>query len=232
MVVRRMENFMQITVILLCSHSWICESLTVDVHPGEDITLSCSNISPSPTQTDWFRVVHGTKPSCISSMYGAEGEPSYCDGFHREKFIMSSNKTVFFLQIKQVDLMDSGLYFCGFYVKKHTVIGRATELTIKANRDSKDEGDSDNTKEAEQLMDLMPGILGSLTALLFVAVVVLAVKNRRLERASRLQKERNETLGSSDLHSALLRFFPNTEQIMKASKHIAVETHVLYTNSR
>ncbi|XP_032438059.1 uncharacterized protein LOC116732175 [Xiphophorus hellerii] len=232
MVVRRMENIMQVTVILLCSHSWICESLTVDVHPGEDITLFCSNISPSPTQTDWFRVVHGTKPSCISSMYGAEGEPSYCDGFHREKFIMSSNKTTFFLQIKQVDLMDSGLYFCGFYVKKHTVIGRATELIIKANRDSKDEGDSDNTKAAEQLMDLMPGILGSLTALLFVAVVVLAVKNRRLERASRLQKERNETLGSSDLHSALLRFFPNTEQIMKASKHIAVETHVLYTNSR
>uniref|UniRef100_M4AB82 Ig-like domain-containing protein n=1 Tax=Xiphophorus maculatus TaxID=8083 RepID=M4AB82_XIPMA len=109
---------------LLCC---VSISLTVDVHPGEDITLSCSNISPSPTQTDWFRVVHGTKPSCISSMYGAEGEPSYCDGFHREKFIMSSNKTVFFLQIKQVDLMDSGLYFCGFYVKKHTVIGRATE---------------------------------------------------------------------------------------------------------
>ncbi|XP_014887343.1 uncharacterized protein LOC106947067 [Poecilia latipinna] len=228
-----MENFMQITAILLCSQSWICESLTVEVHPGEDITLFCSNLSSSPTQTDWFRVINGTKPSCISSMYGPEGEASYCHGFQSEKFNMSSNVTTVFLHIKQVDLMDSGLYFCGFYRKKHTVVGSATELIIKAHEDSKDEEDSDNKKAADQLMDLMPGILGALTALLSVTVVVLAVKNRRLERASslKLQKERNKTLGSSDLHSSLLRFFPKTEQIMKATKHIAVETHVQYTNS-
>ncbi|XP_032438133.1 uncharacterized protein LOC116732207 isoform X2 [Xiphophorus hellerii] len=209
MVVRRMENFMQVTVILLCSHSWICESLTVDVHPGEDITLFCSNISPSPTQTDWFRVVHGTKPSCISSMYGAEGEPSYCDGFHREKFIMSSNKTTFFLQIKQVDLMDSGLYFCGFYVKKHTVIGRATELIIKANRDSKDEGDSDNT-----------------------TVVVLAVKNRRLERASRQQKERNENVDPDDLNYAALSFQAKAKKSHRSGPQRDLEPHVVYAATR
>uniref|UniRef100_A0A3B3TX09 Ig-like domain-containing protein n=1 Tax=Poecilia latipinna TaxID=48699 RepID=A0A3B3TX09_9TELE len=156
-----MENFMQITAILLCSQSWICESLTVEVHPGEDITLFCSNLSSSPTQTDWFRVINGTKPSCISSMYGPEGEASYCHGFQSEKFNMSSNVTTVFLHIKQVDLMDSGLYFCGFYRKKHTVV-----------------------EAADQLMDLMPGILGALTALLSVTVVVLAVKNRRLERGT------------------------------------------------
>uniref|UniRef100_A0A3B5LDY1 Immunoglobulin domain-containing protein n=1 Tax=Xiphophorus couchianus TaxID=32473 RepID=A0A3B5LDY1_9TELE len=187
---------------------WICESLTVDVHPGEDITLFCSNISPSPTQTDWFRVVHGTKPSCISSMYGAEGEPSYCDGFHREKFIMSSNKTVFFLQIKQVDLMDSGLYFCGFYVKKHTVIGRATELTIKA----------------EQLMDLMPGILGSLIALLFVAVVVLAVKNRRLERGTNVDPD--------DLNYAALSFQAKAKKSHRSGPQRDLEPHVVYAATR
>uniref|UniRef100_A0A3P9N1Y6 Ig-like domain-containing protein n=1 Tax=Poecilia reticulata TaxID=8081 RepID=A0A3P9N1Y6_POERE len=115
---------------------WICEFLTVEVHPGEDITLFCSNLSSSPTQTDWFRVIHGTKPSCISSMYGSESEPSYCHGFQSEKFNMSSNKTTVFLQIKQVDLMDSGLYFCGFYIKKHTIVGSATELIIKGKTDS------------------------------------------------------------------------------------------------
>ncbi|XP_017165798.1 T-cell surface glycoprotein CD8 beta chain-like [Poecilia reticulata] len=182
-----MGSFMQITAILLCSQSWICEFLTVEVHPGEDITLFCSNLSSSPTQTDWFRVIHGTKPSCISSMYGSESEPSYCHGFQSEKFNMSSNKTTVFLQIKQVDLMDSGLYFCGFYIKKHTIVGSATELIIKANEDSKDEEeDSDNKKAADQLTDLMPGILGALTVVLSVAVVVLAVKNRRLERDSGL----------------------------------------------
>ncbi|XP_054914655.1 uncharacterized protein LOC129378357 [Poeciliopsis prolifica] len=228
-----MESFMQIIVILLYSHSWICESLTVDVHPGEDITLFCPNISSSPTQTDWFRVINGTKPSCISSMYGSEGEPSYCDGFHWEKFIMSSNKTALFLQIKHVDLMDSGLYFCGFYVKKHTIIGSATELIIKANGDSKEE-DSDKKKAADKVMDLMPGILGALTALLSVAVVVLAVKNRRLERASRvkLQKERNKNVDPDDLNYAALTFQAKAKKSHRSGPQRELEPHVVYAATR
>ncbi|XP_007555868.1 uncharacterized protein LOC103140590 isoform X2 [Poecilia formosa] len=200
-----MENFMQITAILLCSQSWICESLTVEVHPGEDITLFCSNLSSSPTQTDWFRVINGTKPSCISSMYGPE-----------------------------VDLMDSGLYFCGFYIKKHTVVGSATELIIKAHEDSKDEEDSDNKKAADQLMDLMPGILGALTALLSVTVVVLAVKNRRLERASslKLQKERNKNVDPDDLNYAALSFQAKAKKSHRSGPQREPEPHVVYAATR
>ncbi|XP_014886892.1 uncharacterized protein LOC106946785 [Poecilia latipinna] len=229
-----MENFMQITAILLCSQSWICESLTVEVHPGEDITLFCSNLSSSPTQTDWFRVINGTKPSCISSMYGPEGEASYCHGFQSEKFNMSSNVTTVFLHIKQVDLMDSGLYFCGFYRKKHTVVGSATELIIKAHEDSKDEEDSDNKKAADQLMDLMPGILGALTALLSVTVVVLAVKNRRLERASslKLQKERNKNVDPDDLNYAALSFQAKAKKSHRSGPQREPEPHVVYAATR
>uniref|UniRef100_A0A3B3TWI3 Ig-like domain-containing protein n=1 Tax=Poecilia latipinna TaxID=48699 RepID=A0A3B3TWI3_9TELE len=198
-----MENFMQITAILLCSQSWICESLTVEVHPGEDITLFCSNLSSSPTQTDWFRVINGTKPSCISSMYGPEGEASYCHGFQSEKFNMSSNVTTVFLHIKQVDLMDSGLYFCGFYRKKHTVVGSATELIIK--------------EAADQLMDLMPGILGALTALLSVTVVVLAVKNRRLERGTNVDPD--------DLNYAALSFQAKAKKSHRSGPQREPEPH-------
>uniref|UniRef100_A0A3B3TWH1 Ig-like domain-containing protein n=1 Tax=Poecilia latipinna TaxID=48699 RepID=A0A3B3TWH1_9TELE len=199
---------------------WICESLTVEVHPGEDITLFCSNLSSSPTQTDWFRVINGTKPSCISSMYGPEGEASYCHGFQSEKFNMSSNVTTVFLHIKQVDLMDSGLYFCGFYRKKHTVVGSATELIIK--------------EAADQLMDLMPGILGALTALLSVTVVVLAVKNRRLERASslKLQKERNKNVDPDDLNYAALSFQAKAKKSHRSGPQREPEPHVVYAATR
>uniref|UniRef100_A0A3P9N144 Ig-like domain-containing protein n=1 Tax=Poecilia reticulata TaxID=8081 RepID=A0A3P9N144_POERE len=189
---------------------WICESLTVEVHPGEDITLFCSNLSSSPTQTDWFRVIHGTKPSCISSMYGSEGEPSYCHGFQSEKFNMSSNKTTVFLQIKQVDLMDSGLYFCGFYIKKHAVVGSATELIIK--------------EAADQLTDLMPGILGALTVVLSVAVVVLAVKNRRLERGANVDPD--------DLNYAALSFQAKAKKSHRSGPQRELEPHVVYAATR
>ena len=112
------------------------ESHTVEVRTGDEVTLLCSNLSTSPTQTDWFRVVNRTKPHCIASMYGSDGKVSFCDGFQNGKFEMSSNVFTVFLKIKQVDLSDSGLYFCGFYIKTHTVISTATYLNVQGKTGS------------------------------------------------------------------------------------------------
>lgn len=104
---------------------------TVEVQPGEEVTLQCTNISNHQTQADWFKVINQTKPTCVSSMFESRGSASFCDGFQNGKFIMSSNITFVFLQIKQVNLSDVGLYFCGFYTNKHTVISDAVELRIQ-----------------------------------------------------------------------------------------------------
>ena len=121
----------KLTMSLLFVSGWICESHTVEVQSGADVTLLCSNISKSPAQTDWFRVVNRTKPSCVSSMFSSDPKYSLCEGFQNGKFEMISNMTTVFLKIKGVDLSDSGLYFCGFYVDTHTVISTATELIIR-----------------------------------------------------------------------------------------------------
>ncbi len=107
------------------------ESQTVEVQSGKNVTLLCSNISTSPTQTDWFRVTERTKPSCISSMYKSDGNATHCDGFQNGKFQMSSDISTVFLTIKQVDFSDSGLYFCGFYINTHTVISTATHVKVQ-----------------------------------------------------------------------------------------------------
>ena len=120
---------------LLCVSGWISvsgsESQTVDVQSGGEVTLRCSNMSSSPAQAEWFRVINRTKPHCIASMYGADGEASFCDGFQKGKFEMSSDISNIFLKIKPVDLSDSGLYFCGCYRKGHTVISNATLLNVQ-----------------------------------------------------------------------------------------------------
>lgn len=103
----------------------------MEVQHGDEVTMQCSNISAYPTQTDWFRVVNKTKPSCVSSMYGSDSEASFCHGFRNRNFTMSSNVSFVFLQIKRVDLSDAGLYFCGLYISGHTVISNAVELRIE-----------------------------------------------------------------------------------------------------
>ncbi|KAL7375349.1 hypothetical protein ABVT39_015959 [Epinephelus coioides] len=208
-----MESFTLLTVLILCSLSWISvsgsESHTVEVQPGEEVTLSCTNISSTLTQTEWFRLINRTKPSCISSMYGADAKALFCDGF-QSGFEMSSNISTVFLKIKRVDLSDSGLYFCGFYKDTHTVIGDATHLKVQ--------------EEPDGMRNLMSVILGGVTILLTVVVIVLAVKIRKLQTGT--------DLGSDELNYAALRFQAKPKRSRRPPSEREVEPHVVYAATR
>uniref|UniRef100_A0A8C4DW55 Ig-like domain-containing protein n=1 Tax=Dicentrarchus labrax TaxID=13489 RepID=A0A8C4DW55_DICLA len=106
-------------------------SQTVEVQPGEDVTLLCSNFSSSPTQTVWFTLVNRTQPRCISSMYSSTEPASLCNGVEKGKFEMSSNISTVFLKIKRTDVSDSGLYFCGFNMNRYSVLVSATYLKVQ-----------------------------------------------------------------------------------------------------
>ncbi|KAL7375787.1 hypothetical protein ABVT39_023923 [Epinephelus coioides] len=218
-----MESFILLTVLLLCSLSWISgsgsEYHTVEVQPGEEVTLTCTNISSRPCQTDWFRLINRTKPSCISSMYEADSGASFCDGF-QSGFEMSSNISTVFLKIKRVDLSDSGVYFCGFYKDTHTVIGDATHLKVQ--------------EEPDGMTNLMSVILGGVTVLLTVVVIVLAVKIRKLQTAvnEEPQPERNKDLDSDELNYAALRFQAKPKRSRRPPSEREVEPHVVYAATR
>ncbi|KAL7375198.1 hypothetical protein ABVT39_013671 [Epinephelus coioides] len=209
------------------------ESHTVEVQPGEEVTLSCTNISSTSTQTDWFRLINRTKPTCISSMYWADGEASFCDGF-QSGFEMSSNISTVFLKIKRVDLSDSGLYFCGFYKDAHTVIGDATHLKVQGNGESDGDKDFETEKEPDGMTNLMSVILGGVTVLLTVVVIVLAVKIRKLQTAvnEEPQPERNKDLGSDELNYAALRFQAKPKRSRRPPSEREVEPHVVYAATR
>ncbi|XP_036066635.1 uncharacterized protein LOC112139516 [Oryzias melastigma] len=203
----------------------ICEFQTVEVQSGEDVTLLCSNLTKDPSQTDWFRVVNSSKVSCISSMFGSGGDPSLCRGFEGGKFAMSSNRSFVSLKIIGVNESDSGLYFCGFYVKKHTIIGDVTQLIIE---------------EEHASMDLLTVILAVLTVLLSAVVVVLAVKFRKLltgnftfilSAAGKLLEITNN-LDSDDLNYAALSFRQKPKRGGRSPSERELQPHVLYAATR
>ncbi|XP_053199542.1 uncharacterized protein LOC128383988 [Scomber japonicus] len=218
-----MKRFTFTTAFLLCSLSWISvsvsESQTVEVQPGKEVTLQCSNSSKSPTLTGWFRVVNRTKASCIASMYGSDSKASLCDGFQNAKFDMTSNMSTVFLKIKQVDSSDSGLYFCGFYIGTNTVIADVTELHIQEESDG---------------INLMSVILGAVTFLLTMIIIILAVKIRKLQTAAKgePQPERNKNLGSDDLNYAALNFQPKAKRTRRPATEREKELSVVYAATR
>ncbi|XP_035849983.1 uncharacterized protein LOC116042321 [Sander lucioperca] len=232
-----MRSITLITALLLCSLSWISvsasESHTVEVQSGGNVTLMCSNISSTQTETEWFRLINRTKLSCISSMYSYDDGKPFCDGF-QNGFEMSSNISTVFLKIKRVDLSDSGLYFCGFYINGHTVIASATHLKVQGDGESDFGVELNTEKESDGMTNVMIVILGVLTVFFMIAVIVLSVKNRKLQKAAKeeLHPERNKNVDSDDLNSAALRFLPNTTRNRRSASEREVETQVLYSASR
>uniref|UniRef100_A0A673CJP3 Uncharacterized LOC115439000 n=1 Tax=Sphaeramia orbicularis TaxID=375764 RepID=A0A673CJP3_9TELE len=137
------------------------ESQTVEVQPGENIILSCINKAGQTTVTEWFRVTNRTKVRCISYMFGHDGTASFCDGFGKEKYEMMANPSKIFLHIKDLDFSDSGLYFCGFYLRTHAVISETTYLNVQDEHDG--------------IKILIIAVLGGLSGVLAIVIIALYV---------------------------------------------------------
>ncbi|XP_028285298.1 uncharacterized protein LOC114450999 isoform X2 [Parambassis ranga] len=154
-------------------------SQTVAGQPGEDVTLVCSNISRIITHTFWSRLSNTNNISCISSMYGSNDDAALCDRVQHGKFHMSSNVSFIFLQIRQVDVTDSGLYLCGFYMHGHTMMD-VIHLSVEDGPH-----DVGCTLVHDGQPRLMSVILGGVAAIfLIIIIVVLAGKNVRLHKGT------------------------------------------------
>uniref|UniRef100_A0A672IFH7 Immunoglobulin V-set domain-containing protein n=1 Tax=Salarias fasciatus TaxID=181472 RepID=A0A672IFH7_SALFA len=103
---------------LLSIFCWISSSVgdfrTVEVLPGEEVTMLCSNFTNKITPLVWYRLTNNESSiSSISAMFSSDSDATLHAGFQNGRFTMTSNNSHIFLNIKQVDLSDVGLYFCG-----------------------------------------------------------------------------------------------------------------------
>ncbi|XP_045919702.1 uncharacterized protein LOC123979731 [Micropterus dolomieu] len=220
-----------IRALLLCSLCWrqaasASESQTVEVRPGEEATLLCANISRSTTHTFWSRLVNRTKISCISSMYGSNSKASSCDGFQNGKFEMSANISSVFLKIQHVDISDSGMYFCGFYIDGHTEIN-VKYLNVKGNNET-----HDAVNEKPDLTRLM---MGALIVFLIIVIIGLVVKIWKLQTAHDEEHEKNPrklNLSSDDLIYAAPSFHQKSKRNRRPGAERELETNVVYTAIR
>lgn len=109
-----------------------CYFRIVEVSPGEEVTLLCSNFSSRPNHIYWFKLDYNRPNiSCIASMKSSDSNAMFFDGFQNGRFKMSSNSSTLSLTIKQVNSSDSGLYFCGPKSGEAPAIASAISLLVQ-----------------------------------------------------------------------------------------------------
>ncbi|XP_049923946.1 uncharacterized protein LOC126404620 isoform X2 [Epinephelus moara] len=215
-----------ITALIICSLGWIsvsaADSQTVEVQSGEEVTLTCSKKSDSPTV--WFRVVNRTKASWISTMFSSKSTSQYCDGCKNGAFEISSNTSAASLKMKKVNVSDSGLYFCVAFTQ-NTVLS-TTHLNVTGSDEPHDDVDR-KPKKSDDVTKLMSVILGGLTAVLLTVIIGLVVTIRKLQKAASEEQNppQRENPGSDDLNYAAVTF-------CQKGRRREVEQNVVYSSTR
>uniref|UniRef100_A0A3B4H240 Uncharacterized LOC102211864 n=1 Tax=Pundamilia nyererei TaxID=303518 RepID=A0A3B4H240_9CICH len=210
-----MMNF-NLLSFLLSTLSWISVSLaqfyTVAVEPGQEIKLQCSNFSSFATHIFWFRLADRLNASRISFMPTANSRATFYDGFQDTKFKMTSNTSVLFLEIKQLDPSDSGLYFCGeLHMGRPKYPICATFFVV-------------DILLADGLTNLSTVILGSLTVFLLLVIIGLVVSIRKLHTGI-------YNAESDAMNYAALSFHTRTNMRRPAPQR-ELEPNVLYAATR
>uniref|UniRef100_A0A3Q0RCE6 Ig-like domain-containing protein n=1 Tax=Amphilophus citrinellus TaxID=61819 RepID=A0A3Q0RCE6_AMPCI len=165
-------------MVVLCSMCFVLcftsfsEFYAVEVQHGKKVTLRCSNFSIFPSHIYWFKLTNKFNVTCISSMFSADRKPSVLHGFQAGKFNMTSNTSVLFLEIKQVDFSDAGLYFCGEYKDGKSVISSGTYVA-RMEKWGLNKLNSFGHKSKVNRMNLTSVILGSLIVFLLLVIISL-----------------------------------------------------------
>uniref|UniRef100_A0A3B3TW15 Uncharacterized LOC106946845 n=1 Tax=Poecilia latipinna TaxID=48699 RepID=A0A3B3TW15_9TELE len=207
----------------LCTFSWIsvsvCQFLTVSVRPAEDVTLMCSNLSEVLSHISWFKMNSSPNASRISSMLSAESNVSLFDGFHFSKYNMTTNITNLFLTIRDVNISDSGLYFCGLYI---AAVGAAVPGVFTATHLQVED-------VSDRLLNLPCMILGCVAVFLTVVIVALAVKIRTIQSGYYGFILNLDPVG---LNYAALHIRPKAKSKRRAVDKNELKDNVLYAATR
>uniref|UniRef100_A0A671SLC3 Ig-like domain-containing protein n=1 Tax=Sinocyclocheilus anshuiensis TaxID=1608454 RepID=A0A671SLC3_9TELE len=110
--------------------------VNLSAQPGENVTIWCQHTSETGINIHWFKQTNSSVPIAIVYMMISyqlkEIHKSYLNGFQQDRLLMILNIKNTSLRILNVDVSDSGLYFCGWESRIIT-FSDGTHLDIKGN---------------------------------------------------------------------------------------------------
>uniref|UniRef100_A0A8C7JFF0 Immunoglobulin subtype domain-containing protein n=1 Tax=Oncorhynchus kisutch TaxID=8019 RepID=A0A8C7JFF0_ONCKI len=128
--------------------------------------------------------VNGSEPLCITSMWSSVPTVHHQNGFQGRSMKMFMTNITIFLTITEVEVADSGLYFCGMS-DTYFIFANATVLKVQGNPFNTLSAMTPNAQpfilEEDGTMNLflLVVILGVVTAVLLIIILILVLEVRR-----------------------------------------------------
>ncbi|XP_062888156.1 immunoglobulin lambda-1 light chain-like [Mobula hypostoma] len=107
---------------------------TVSVSPGATASLNCDIGTKDNDYVGWYKQTPGTVPQWILYYHHSISAPTYGPGFSSDRFTSTVNSagTVYQLNIKNVELNDAAVYYCGKWIPSvsYNMFGPGTKLFV------------------------------------------------------------------------------------------------------
>ncbi|KAJ8246825.1 hypothetical protein GJAV_G00255800 [Gymnothorax javanicus] len=203
------------------------------VKRGDNVKLPCSSFPHGAGgYFFWFR--HGPNdsvPLCIMSVYGQYvSSVKYHNGFTQDHIkLHATNRTC---EIINVDLSDSGLYFCGYMAEYSLKFDPATRVKVEQQEGQvaptvPKEGDSEGNGPSTILLILC--VLGGLNAIQLIVIFVLICRGAHTGQTSQQNSTDKQDEDPNTLNYAALSFAQNRRSPRRREE---LDTHVIYAATR
>uniref|UniRef100_A0A672QWV6 Uncharacterized LOC107603143 n=1 Tax=Sinocyclocheilus grahami TaxID=75366 RepID=A0A672QWV6_SINGR len=215
---------------------------------GTTVTLLCSNILKEPSYISWFKQTNDSLPLCIATQYTSVNpvDSIYFNGFKKNHVEMSVNKTFSSLKIVNVDVSDSGIFYCGSFLTNHMMFHDKTQLVVNETSHSKgdvtnvDCGATEETSRACHVYYTLTLILSGLVLLptVLAILILIRLKERNKQKEDAQHRENNEEMNKqleqeqdADLNYAALNLDKkkNRRPVRRLKE---VEPNVVYAATR
>uniref|UniRef100_A0A672MC63 Ig-like domain-containing protein n=1 Tax=Sinocyclocheilus grahami TaxID=75366 RepID=A0A672MC63_SINGR len=193
--------------------------------PGDNVTIWCKHTSNTGKYIHWFKQKNGAVPLSIVYMmlpYELEVKATYLNGFQPDRLVMSLNSKNSSLRISNVEISDSGLYYCGWQNWVMT-FGVGTQLDIKGNTFFSTSTIS--TRDcSENIFYKLTFIFGGIFFILIIILLTTLIIKR---------KDRNtQGKGNSEPHSSVYAALQFSKHKSRRAARNTEDTDFVYSATR
>ncbi|XP_077083986.1 uncharacterized protein LOC143736997 [Siphateles boraxobius] len=238
-----------ISVLLICGMGLLTaitsQTTNISAQPGDNVTFWCQHNLEIGKYMLWFRQTNSAVPLSIVYMmlpYDIEVVPTYLNGFQPNRLVMSLNSKNSSLRILNVDISDSGLYYCGWDSRVIT-FGDGTNLDIKersvaplknetykvTNKDLKRSPISAKYCSGNIFYKLTFIFGGIVVILIIIPLTLFIVKIRKTQEKDDVQ---HVTQHHEESHSTLYAALQFSKQKTRRAARHAEDTDVVYSATR